>query len=244
MTTTYSAVPTPATPTVAAPVGSTPAPVQPQPAAGSTPPPLITATANGSNHGSKVDLQAIYQGLVSGLLALYQPTDTFLMKTGTYTRDELVTQFQGFVAAAENTKSTNQAWRASVQTERELETEVRTLRQGVRGIAQARFGAEGAQLLQLGFPPAKTVKKTAASKAEAVVKSKATRVARGTKGKKQKLDITGETAAAAATQEKGATAAPVGGTVVASTAPPVLPVASATPAGSVVSGVSAPHANG
>jgi hypothetical protein len=244
MITTNIAVPAPVTPPVATPVASTPAPAPPQPAAGTAPSQLITTTANGSNHGTKVDLQAVYQGLVSGLLALYQSTDTFQMKTGTYTRDELVTQFQGFVGAAENTKSTNQAWRASVQIERELEASVRTLRQGVRGIAQARFGADGAQLMQLGFAPAKAVKKTAASKAEAVVKSKATRVARGTKGKKQKLAVTGETAAAAATAEKGATLAPIAAPAPAagSTAAPAVPVVTSTAPGvTAASGTSAPH---
>jgi hypothetical protein len=52
--------------------------------------------------------------------------------------------------------------------------QVRPLRQGVRGIAQARFGADGAQLLQLGFTPAKPATKSAASKAQAALKSKAT----------------------------------------------------------------------
>jgi hypothetical protein len=239
------AVPAPVTAPVATPVASPPALAQPPLATSTAAATLITATANGSNHGTKVDLQAVYQGLVSGLLALYQPTDIFQMKTGKFTRDDLVTQFQIFVAAAESTKSANQAWRASVQAERELETSVRTLRQGVRGIAEARFGADGAQLLQLGFAPAKAVKKTAASKAEAVVKSKATRVARGTKGKKQKLAVTGETAAATATPEKGVAPAP-GVTPAApasgSTAAPAVPVVtSAAPAVTAASGASAPR---
>ncbi len=53
------------TATIAAPA-VTPTATPPSP-----PGPLITSTANGSNHATKVDLQALYQAVVSGLLAFY-----------------------------------------------------------------------------------------------------------------------------------------------------------------------------
>jgi len=155
----------------------TPAPATPA-VINSPPPPLVTGTANASNHGTKVDLQAMYQAVIAGLLAYYQPGDQFLMKAGTFTRDELVDQFQGFVAAAEKTKADNQVWRQDVQSERELQLTVQPLRAGVRGIVQARFGKGGAQLLQFGFPPAKPAVRTAASKLLAAQKAAATREAR------------------------------------------------------------------
>ena len=166
-------------------------PNPPSPPTPATVSPTVTGVANGSNHAKKVDLQALYQSVISGLLAFYAPTDTFLMKSGTYTRDDLVTKFQTFVAAIEATKSSNQQWRQDIQAERSLELEVQPLRVGVRAVAQTRFGKDGTQLLQFGFQPAKVTARTPASKVLAAAKAKATRTARGTLGKKEKAKLQG-----------------------------------------------------
>ncbi len=157
-----------------------------------TPPPSpagITAIANGGNRGTKIDNQARYQALISGLLAFYQPGDKFDLKSGVMTRDELVAELERYIAAAEETKASQAVWRNDVQAERAVELSVRPLRQGVRGILAAKFGRDGAQLLQFGFSPSKKPKKTVASKSAAVAKSGETRKLRGTKGKKAKLAI-------------------------------------------------------
>ncbi|HTQ41239.1 MAG TPA: hypothetical protein VMI75_00685, partial [Polyangiaceae bacterium] len=148
--------------------------------------PLITTTANGSNHGTKVDLQAIYQAVIAGLLEFYAPDDVFQMSTGTYTRDELIAEFQQFVSAAQDTKDSNAQWRSDIQTERQLEQHVKVLRVGVKGIVAARFGGSGAQLLKFGFSLPKPRKKSAKTKAAAVEKGLATREKRQTLGKVQK----------------------------------------------------------
>jgi hypothetical protein len=178
----------------AVPATTPTSPTPASPAAPPSPPPtttVVTGTANGSNHATKVDLQALYQAVIAGLLAFYAPTDTFLMKSGTFTRDELITQFQTFVVAIESTKASYQQWRGDIQAERALELVVAPLRVGVRGMAQARFGKDGVQLLQFGFTPAKVVQRTAESKVLAAARAKATRAARGTKGSKQKLEVQG-----------------------------------------------------
>ena len=100
-------------------------------------------------------------------------------------------EFQSFVAAAQATKASNQQWRADIQTERAMETHVRDLRKGVKGIATARFGASGAQMLQFGYSLPKPRKKSAETKAAAVVKGLATRKKRGTMGSVQKKDVKG-----------------------------------------------------
>jgi hypothetical protein len=188
----------------------------------------MTGPANGSNHATKVDLQALYQSVISGLLAFYAPTDTFLMKSGTYTRDDLVTKFQTFVAALETTKSSNQQWRQNIQAERSLELEVEPLRVGVRAVAQTRFGKDGTQLLQFGFTPAKARVQTPASKVLAAAKARATREARGTLSKKEKAalkgTVTSVTVGTPAPQAGGSTSAPV------ASAAPAAGSASATPA--------------
>jgi hypothetical protein len=165
---------------------------------------LITTTANGSNHGTKVDLQATYQALMFGLMTYYEPTDVFTLQSGDMTRDELVADIQQFVTACQATKTSNQEWRGNVQTERTLEQQVKVLRQGIKGIVQARFGASGTQCLQFGFTLPKPKAKTATTKAVAVQKALATRKQRGTMGKKEKAAIHGNVSVALVVTPSGA----------------------------------------
>jgi hypothetical protein len=169
------------------------APSPPPDAHAATPPHgLITSTANGGNRGAKVDMQAVYQAVIHGLLLYYQPNDVFQMQAGTFTRDELIAEFQEFVKAAQATKSSNQQWRADIQHERVVELHVRGLRRGVRGITQARFGPQGAQNLQFGYTLVKPRRRSAETTAIAVQKSLATRSKRGTMGRVQKKDVKGD----------------------------------------------------
>jgi hypothetical protein len=222
----------------------------PPPASPATPPApptsLITTTANASNHGTKVDFQASIQAVIFGLLTYYEPTDTFVMNGTTYTRDELVAEFQSFVTAAQATKTSNQQWRGNVQSERVLELHVRALRKGVQGIVAARFGEDGAQNLQFGFPMEKPRAKSAVTKAVAVQKGLATRKERGTMSKADKMAIKGNvnvalvvTPGPVAAQPVAAGAAPQ----VASPAPvaPAAPAPAATPASG---GAVPPHTGG
>jgi len=176
----------------AAPTGQAPPP--PAPPAQPPPPPPVTGVANGSNTGTKVDLQTSYVALVTGLLAFYQPGDQFPLAGGDKTRDQLVADFNAFIQAAETTKTCQQEWRNAVQAERQSEASVKPLRQGVRSIVEAKFGKGAPQLLQFGFKPRKASTKSSATKAAAAVKTAATRKARGTKGSVQKLEVSGDVA--------------------------------------------------
>jgi uncharacterized protein YegL len=209
--------------------------VQPAPAV-NPPPPLVTGggtstSSTGSTRTTKVDVEAQVQAIIAGLLAYYQPTDTFLMSDGTFTRDELIARFQAFVSAVEQTKSDYQVWRTDVAGEQALLTQVKPLRAGVRGIVQARFGKQGPQVLQFGFTPVKSPVRSAASKALAAEKAAATRKARGTVGKTVKAGIHGTVpaapAAAPAPQAGSSTQAPV---APAPSNAPATPAASAAPA--------------
>jgi hypothetical protein len=193
-TTSSTQAPAPA----ASPVNSTaeqaPAPQTTQ-APNVTPPvpatPAVTGVANNGNTGTKMELQTSYVALIAGLQTFYQPSDVLLLTTGTQTCGDLIAEFQQYVQAAENTKASYQAWRGDVQTERTVLADVGPKRSAVRSLVESRFGKGGTQLLQLGFAPKKTVKRTVVSKAEGVVKGEATRKARGTKGSKQKLEVSG-----------------------------------------------------
>jgi hypothetical protein len=123
---------------------------------------------------------------------------------------------------------------------------VRELRNLVIGI----FGASSSKLADFGFAPSKRTPLTPAKKAAAAVKRAATRKARGTMGKKQKLAITGTVPATE--PANGAAAAPAPTPPVAPGAPasppaapaPVAPAAtppSPAPAGGAAAAPSAPE---
>jgi hypothetical protein len=164
----------------------TPAVTPPTPAT-----PTITGVASGGSTGTRIELQTSYVALITGLQGLYQPSDVLQLSTGDETCADLIADLQQFVQAAENTKASYQAWRGDVQTERQVLADVTPKRAAVRTLMVSRFGQGGTKLLQLGFAPRKPTQKTVEAKAEGVVKTEATRKARGTKGSKQKLEVTG-----------------------------------------------------
>jgi hypothetical protein len=194
-----------------------------------TAPPLVTGTA-GDKRGKKVDRQALYLAVIHGLQTYYEPSDIFRMEAGTFTRDQLIDEFQKFVSAAQLTKNSNQKWRADIQAERVIEERVRALRHGVQGITQARFGPQGAPNLQFGFALPKPRRRSAETAAIAVKRSLATRQKRGTMGYKEKQKIKGDVhVAVVVTPAGGATPDTPSG------APGVVaPVAAPTPVGPVM----------
>ncbi len=198
---------TAATPAPAAAAASPPAPTSPPtPASAPTPAspptspatPAITGSAADSGHAPLVALQMAYQTLCMGLLANYQPTDTFTLKAGTFTRDELVTLFQGALAAIEATKTAKQAWIGATQSQQATLAGARPVRSGLKLFFQMLYGKDGAQLRTYGFEPQKVGVTRVAVKAAAKVQSGETRKIRGTKGKRQRLEIVASLEPAAA----------------------------------------------
>ena len=156
---------------------------------------------------------------MAGLLANYQPTDTFLVESELYTRDEAVAELNRFITAAEETKTNNQAWLASVQNERQVLSEVAPFKTGLCAIIIARYGKTSPQLRQYGLPPQKPRKVKVETKSAALLKGEATRKARGTMSKKERQSIK----AAPATPSP----APVATVTPAPAAPEAAPVANA-----------------
>jgi len=155
--------------------------------------PAITSVAKSGGKVPKLQIQAAYQALVSGLQSTYQPGDTFNIEGQTLSRDEVIARLNAFIALAEATKATRQQWLSAVEAEHAGLVAATTLRESLHGIVQARLGSKGASgLTAFGFNPAKTAKRTVTNKATAVAKTTATRAARHTMGKVQKQDITGD----------------------------------------------------
>lgn len=159
----------------------------------------ITGTAMDNAKVSKVSIEMALQTLVVGLLANYQPGDVFKLKAGTFTRDEIVAAVLGFVGDCEDTKTKKLAWRAAVQVERATLAKVRPIRTGLHSYFQTLFGKDGAELRTYGFEPQKPRETSVKAKAEGQQRAAETRVARGTKGKKQREAITAQATPGAAT---------------------------------------------
>jgi predicted RNA-binding Zn ribbon-like protein len=179
-------------PLASAPTGHAPPPpvTQAQPVAAPPTPPLAHV-ANDNNMGTKLELQSSYAALMAGLSANYAPDAMFPLAQGDFTRDQLVAQFQQYAQAALATNAAYQAWRSAVQNERTIEASISPLREGVRNIVVAKLGKSSPQLTGYGFSPRKVAQPRALTKAAGQVKAEATRKARGTVGKKQKLAISG-----------------------------------------------------
>ena len=214
--TTQSPTVTPANPS------PTPPPANPSPS-----PATITTDASTSDPTTKLSQQASYSAVVAGLLANYQPTDTFLVESETYTRDEAVAELNRFITAAEETKTNYQAWLASVQNERQVLAEVAPVKVGIMSIVLARYGKTSPQLRQFGRTPQKPRKVNTATRSAAIAKGEATREARGTMSKKKRASIKAATAAPTATTSPEPAAATAPATPVAPAATSAAPAPAA-----------------
>ncbi len=126
----------------------------------------------------KIAAEVSYQTLVNGLGTVLANVASFELPGGTFTRTQLIGQFQERIAAAEATKASNTTWRENVAAERELAAVTDPLREQVRQAAIARLGKSSPKLKQLGFTPAKKRKLPVAMKAQAQTKAKNTRAER------------------------------------------------------------------
>jgi hypothetical protein len=154
-----------------------------------SPPTLVTATANNSNKARKLDVQASYQTLIAGLLAHYAASDVFELSGQKYTRDELVAKFKRRVDASETVKAADNAYHATIQAERQVDLEVRPLRQQLHKQLDSKLGSYNPQLRDYGFAPKKPQIVPPQVKAEAAAKAIETRKARHIMGKKQRAAI-------------------------------------------------------
>ncbi len=77
--------------------------------------PLGHTPRRGGGKLPKLQLQAVYQALASGLQATFQPTDTFNINGETLSRDEVVAGLHAVIVLIEATKAVRQQWTRAVQ---------------------------------------------------------------------------------------------------------------------------------
>jgi hypothetical protein len=115
----------------------------------------------------------------------------------THAPTEIETALQRRVAAASATGPARTAFHSAVLAERQTRAETRKLVQQFRAFVLATFGEDLTALADFGLAPRKTTVKPPVVKVAAAQKARATRQARGTKGKTQKKAIKGAVAAPA-----------------------------------------------
>ena len=139
----------------------------------------------------KATLAVTLTALVQGINTQLAGVDPIDFDGATHTRAELLASIQAVLDAIAGVKATRTALSQAVAGQKAAIAQGRLLRAGMKRFLQAKFGPTSAKLQEFGFTPARTPKTTVKSKAEAKAKSAATRVARGTKGKKAKQAIHG-----------------------------------------------------
>jgi hypothetical protein len=140
---------------------------------------------------SKIEIATNLTTCASGITANYPATQSWVFNGKTYQRADVLTMLQGCIQAAQTVKTTNEAWRASVESENGLLAALHPVLAALKKALEAQWGATSSKMAEFGFTPARPPVKTAASKAASAAKASATR-----KAKKAALATVGKTAAA------------------------------------------------
>jgi hypothetical protein len=153
---------------------------------------------------NKPTLVSRHVALVTALQAA--PETDFALGGKTYPKATLLAQLSTYVAAHQAAGTAKQQWQKAVGEQKAALEATRPIRAQLKTLFQAKLGKTNPDITTYGFDPAKTPKRTVKTLATAVAKSKATRTARHTLGKKQKAEIKGlEPSAAPATPPTAST---------------------------------------
>jgi hypothetical protein len=138
---------------------------------------------------TRVAVEARYQTLATALLANFESTDSLSLAGGTYLVSDLVSRLQGAIAAEEKAKVAKNQWLTDVKSARQGESDLAPVLKGIHRVLEGRYGEDSPKLAEFGFAPRKRTQPSTETKADAVVKRAATRKARHTMGKKQRLTV-------------------------------------------------------
>jgi hypothetical protein len=134
--------------------------------------------------------------LMEGVRAQYAAApDTPVTLAGrTMTAAELVALLQADIDASDASRQAHAAWQTRVQEERESHQAIAPILRALTASVLSRVGDTvdaGRELASFGLTPRKLPERTVEAKVAAAEKGKATRAARGTLGKKERLAIKG-----------------------------------------------------
>ncbi len=164
------------------------------------------------------------QLILAGISKDLTTTTSIPLGGTTYTPTTLSTFIQSRIAAANEVITAKAAWQAAAKTYIAIDTQANVVVHDLKQFVIGLFGAESSKHSDFGFSPRKKTVLTPEQKVEAAAKRAATRKARGTKGPKAKLAITG-----AVPSTSPATPAAPAAPAVTTPAPTPAPAPTATP---------------
>ena len=121
----------------------------------------------------------------------YLVGQTLTIGKQSYTPQQIVDLLQGRVTAAEAVVTAKAGVTAALKAEKDERTKTGAFVRGFTTIVLGMYSELPDTLAVFGLKPRKSTKKTVETLSTAIAKNKATRKARGTKGKRQKEDIKG-----------------------------------------------------
>ncbi len=139
---------------------------------------------------NKTDRTARDQMIIDAIAKHYSGSATITLEGNDHKAKDLQAQFQAEVDAAKATQSAKTAYTQATLEEQTVTKQVTPLYKALRSYLIGLNGATSAIVADFGFTPKNTTVDVA-TKAQAIEKRLATRKARGTLGKRQRLEITG-----------------------------------------------------
>jgi hypothetical protein len=140
---------------------------------------------------SKVEKSEKHRWLIKGVKKHWMKSGPMVFAGKTYTPAQVVERLQSFIEEQDQTARKRAEWRGQVARERALEKELAPLVRGVENLVASLFGERAQQGADFGIKKGKPGPKTLPAEVEMVAKARATRTARGTRGKRQRAKIKG-----------------------------------------------------
>ncbi len=128
---------------------------------------------------------------VIAALAKVTPNESFPIEGKLVASKDLQTQVQAHLDTMNSVNGARAQFSELVDADKSQRVEMAPVLAGIRNHVAGLLGENSAAFASFGFKPRKAAERTAESKAEAVEKVRATRVARHTMGKRQKASIHG-----------------------------------------------------
>jgi hypothetical protein len=179
------------------------------------------STTTSSKATTQATTLAQLQALISGLQKQQLPSAQFTLLSNVFTTPALVTALQGSVTALMAVTTAHAALKVALAAWDAEDAKMGPITLALRRTLQTMYANAPDTLAVYGMEPHKVpAPRTAAEKAASAAKAKATRAARGTTSKKQKLTVSGNVTGINIVPITAPTAAPPAPPVNAQPAPP------------------------
>jgi hypothetical protein len=145
--------------------------------------------SNTPKKGNRPNNLLAYEKLVEGLTKHASEIPQLLIAGTTMKLGDLTSKIQARIAIAEAVETTHAPWQAAVKADQAATPEYREFFTALRQALLSAYAGKVEALADFGLSPRKVPVLTPEKKAAAALKAQQTRLARGTKGKKQKALI-------------------------------------------------------